>query len=290
MVLTSVLIATSFPVGAAITHELDAAVLTLLRFALAALAFAPIVAWRYGLAVPGWRDLVRYGVLSAFQVGFFWGMFLALRYTSALNAAVIFVLIPTVTAVASAVLVRERLGRAAWLALAFGGVGAVWVIFRGDPAALAALELGRGDGIFAAAAVSLGIYGALVKYLHRGEPMARMTFWTLVTGMVWLLMLSGPRLAGIAWGAVPATVYGGILYLALFPTLITFFAVQWCIAVIGPTKVQSYMYLNPALVLLVGLPLGQGLPPAATYPGVVLILVATVVVQRSAATYRTPAT
>lgn len=288
MIITSVLIATSFPVGAAITHGLDTLVLTLLRFTLAAVLIAPIVAWRYGLVMPGWRDLVRYSVLSAFMVGFFWGMFSALRLTSALNTATIFVLVPTVTAATSALLLKERLSRAALIALPFGGIGAVWVIFRGDPAALLALELGLGDGIFAAAAVSLGVYGAMLKFLYRGEPTARMTFWTLATGAVWLLILAAPRFGDVAWAQVPGAVYTGIIYLAVFPTLVSFFSVQWATTVIGPTKVQSYTYLNPALVLVVGLAFGQGLPPLATYPGVLLILAATFVVQRSAAGVFTP--
>ncbi len=48
--LATVLVAMSFPVGAAITNGLDSLVLTFLRFALAALLLAPIVAWRYGRA------------------------------------------------------------------------------------------------------------------------------------------------------------------------------------------------------------------------------------------------
>ena len=43
MLLATALVATTFPLGAAITHDLDALVLTLLRFALAALLFWPIV-------------------------------------------------------------------------------------------------------------------------------------------------------------------------------------------------------------------------------------------------------
>ncbi len=45
--LATVLVATSFPVRAAITNGLDSLVLIFLRFALAALLFAPIVAWRF---------------------------------------------------------------------------------------------------------------------------------------------------------------------------------------------------------------------------------------------------
>lgn len=281
MMLATVLVATSFPVGAAITHGLDSLVLTLLRFTLAAILFAPVVAWRYGLPMPGLRDLARYGVLSACLVGFFWGMFAALRHTSALNTATIFALLPAITAAVSAVLLKERLSGAARIALPIGMIGAVWVIFRGDPAALISMILGLGDGIFFAATIALGFYGPLVKLLHRGEPMAQMTFWTLATGALWLLLLSGPRLSGVDWATVPIEVYGGIAYLAVFTTLVTFFVIQWSSTVIGPTKVMSYTYLNPALVLAIGLAFGQELPPLATYPGLLMIVAATFVLQRS---------
>ena len=42
----------------------------------------------------------------------------------------------------------------------------------------------------------------------------------------------------------------------------------------------SYIYLNPALVLLIGLGFGEPLPPLATYPGLILIVGATVILQR----------
>ena len=283
MLLATVLVATSFPVGAAITHGLDSVVLTLLRFSLAALVFAPIVAWRYGLPWPDWRDLARYSVISACLVGFFWGMFAALRFTSVLNTATIFTLTPAITAAVSAVLLRERLGRAARVALPVGMVGALWVIFRGDMGALLAMDLGQGDAIFLAACIAMGCYSPLLKLLHRGEPMARVTFWTLVTGAGWLFLLSAGRLGAVGWTTVPVAVYGGIAYLAVFTTLITFFIFQRSVAVIGPTRVMSYTYLNPALVLLIGLGFGEPLPVLTTYPGLVLIVSATFILQRAQA-------
>ena len=281
MILSTILVATSFPVGAAITHGLDSLVLTFLRFTLAALLFAPVVAWRFGLNRPGLRDLARYAALSACLVGFFWGMFVALRSTSALNTGTIFAMTPIITAVVARILLKERLHGSARVALPLGMAGAVWVIFRGDPAALLSLQLGTGDGIFLAGTCAMGLYGPLVKFLHRGEPMAQMTFWTLVTGAFWLLLLSAPRIPDVDWGNVPITVFAGISYLAVFTTLVTFFTVQWSIPVIGPTKVQSYTFLNPAFVLLIGLLAGQDFPPMATYPGIALTIAATFVLQRS---------
>ena len=60
MFLSRVLVATAFPVGAAITHGLDPALLTLLRFALASLLFAPFVFFRHGLRLPTPRALAGY--------------------------------------------------------------------------------------------------------------------------------------------------------------------------------------------------------------------------------------
>lgn len=284
MMLATVLVATSFPVGKAITDGLDSVVLTLVRFALAAVLFLPIIAWRDGLNRPSLGDLVRYGTISFFQVGFFWGMYEALRHTSTLNTATIFTLLPAMTAVVATVILRDRPHRATRIALPLGMLGAVWVIFRGDPTALARFELGRGDLIFLAATASLSVYGPLVKLFHRGEPMLRMTFWTLATGSLWLLLLALPRLGTVAWQAVPVAVYWGILYLAVFTTMATFFIVQWSNTVIGPTKTVSYTYLNPVLVLLIGLILGDPAPPWATYPGFLFILGAIVVLQRSRTT------
>lgn len=284
----TVLISTSFPVGAAITNDLDSLVLTFLRFALAALLFAPIVAWRYGLRLPTRRDFARYGLLGACLVTFFWGMFTALQYTSALNTATIFSMTPVLTALVSAVLLKERLGTTARIALPIGLSGAVWVIFRGDLNALLSLDLGIGDGIFFAATLVMGFYGPLVKYLHRGEPMAQMTFWTLASGALWLLILAAPRFSSVAWQAVPDTVYIGIVYLAVFTTLITFFILQWCTSVISPTKINSYTYLNPIFVVIIAIALGGNLPPLATYPGFILILAAIYVVQRDKGDKRSP--
>lgn len=262
-------------------YGMDSLVLTFLRFVLAAVLFAPIVAWRYGIVIPSVQDLARYGILSACLVGFFLGMFTALRSTSALNTATIFALTPVITAGISAVLLKEKLNKASKIALPIGVIGAVWVIFRGDPVAFLSLNLGLGDGIFFAGTVAMGFYGPLVKYLHRGEPMAQMTFWTLVTGGLWLLILSAPRLSEVVWSAVPLSVYGGIAYLAVFTTLVTFFLFQWSATVIGPTKVMSYTYLNPALVIVIGIGLGQEIPPFEIYPGLILTLVATLVLQWS---------
>jgi len=278
--LATFIVATSFPVGAAITQGLDSVVLTLLRFALSIVVLAPIVMWKYGIERLTLWDLSRYATISALLVVFFAGMFEALRYTSPLNTATLFTLTPMISAGAAAILLGERPSSRTMVALGLGLAGAVWVIYRGDFSSLGAMVFNKGDVIFLIGTVAMGFYGSLVKVLHRGEPMAKMTFWVLVTGTVWLLILSLPRLGAVSWSAVPSITYYGIIYLACF-TAVTFFIFQWSTLIIGPTKVMSYTYLHPTLVLLIGLALGDEAPPLLTYPGFLLVIGATFVLQRA---------
>lgn len=283
MVFAAILVSTSFVVGKAITDGLDPAVLTLLRFGLAALLFAPYVGRRHGLRVPAWSALRGYATISAALVAFFWCMFASLRFTSALNTSALFTLVPGISGLYSAVLLRERLGLHRLLALFFGMVGALWVIFRGDVALLLALAFNRGDLLFLAGCLAMAFYTPLVKLFYRGEPMAVMTFWVLVTGCGWLLLLSAPRLAAIPWAEVAPMVWAGIAYLAVFSTIITFFLTHFSTPILGSTRVMAYSYLYPALVLVLDWLLGRDLPPAMTLPGVVIVLLATFVLQRGAA-------
>lgn len=279
MLIATLLIATSFPVVAEIAEELDSLVLTFLRFLIAAALFLPIVVLRYGLSMPGLRDLARYAAISACMVGFFWCMFEALRTTTALNTGALFTFIPGIAAIVSAVLLKDRLGRKKLIALILGSVGALWVVFRGDPDRLLGLELNHGDPIFFLGCIFFGFYTPLVKFFHRGEVMPVMTFWTLATGALWLFLLSVPRLLETDWAAVETGVYLGTAYLAIFTTLITFFLTQYSTVRLGPTRVMAYSYMNPALVLVLTWILGQAPASLMVLPGVIIVLGATLVLQ-----------
>lgn len=278
MVLAATLVSTSFTVGAAITAELDPAVLTLVRFALAACILGPWVHYKYGLHC-SWSLCGRCALISACLVIFFYAMFMALRYTSALNISVIFALVPSISGFYALILLRERLAKEQLLALACGLIGVVWVIFRGDIAQLLAMQWNRGDAIFFGGCVAMGLYTPLVKMVHRGESMAIITFWVLVTGSLWLLPVTGSRLFTVDWAAVPLFAWVGIAYLVVFTTIITFFLTQYAVLYLGPTRVAAYSYLYPALVLLIDLGLGHGLPPIRVIPGILVVLAAMFVLQ-----------
>lgn len=278
MVICAALVSTSFTVGAAIAAGLDPAVLTLVRFLVATAMLAPYVMLRHGLQF-SWSLCGRAALISLCLVVFFWCMFLALRYTTALNTSVIFTLVPSIAGIYAVFLVRERLAARQLAALAVGMVGAVWVIFRGDPGLLLAMAWNRGDAIFFGGCLAMGLYTPLVRRLHRGESMVVLTFWILVTGSLWLLLLTAGRLPHVPWAEVPPMVWAGIGYLAFFTTVVSFFLTQYAIPFIGPTRVMAYSYCYPAMVVVLDLLLGHGLPDLMVLPGVVIVIAAMLVLQ-----------
>jgi drug/metabolite transporter (DMT)-like permease len=282
MLLASIIVSSSFTVGEAITHGLEPSVLLLVRYVVAVVCLAPILLLNHGFFLPSARQLCGYSFISASTVGFFWCMFEALRYTNALNTSVIFTLVPGISGVYSAIFLKERLGQGRLWALFCGMIGALWVIFRGDINRLLELDVNYGDLLFLAGCFMMAAYTPLVKHLHKQESMVVMTFWVLATGTVWLLLLSITGLGAVDWQTVDTKVWAGIVYLAVFSTIITFYLTHISTLYLGPTRVMAYSYFYPAFVLLINWAFGKGLPPAVIIPGVVVVTLATVVLQREA--------
>lgn len=279
MLANTTLVSTSFIVGKAIAPAIDPTILLLFRFGIAALLFLPFIQHKFGLQRPSNTALTRYALISGCLVGFFWLMFLALRYTSALNIGVLFTLVPGISHIYAILFLKEHIQRYQLVALIPATTGAVMVLFHGDLSQLLNLDLNRGDLLFFFGCLLMGLYNPMVKKFHRGEPMAIMTFWVLVTGICWLIPLSAASMFTLAWKDVAISVWGGIVYLAIFTTLVTFFLSQWATVHIGPTRVMSYSFLYPPFVVLFDLILGKGLPPVQTLLGVILIVPAMVAIQ-----------
>lgn len=279
MLVASVLVASSFPVSAKIATALDGTVLTALRFAIAAALFLPWIAWRHPQALrPSARALGRYAILSAPLAAYFVAMFVALRTTSAVDTGALFTLAPVFAALFSWWLLDEHLSRRRAIALLAGMVGAVWVVFRGEPGRLLALDLQRGHAIFLGGTAAFGLYAVLLRRLHRGEPMVAVTFWTLVTGTGWLLLVGGDELVAVRWRELELRVLAALAYLAVFTTLASFVLTQLGLRRLGPTRAMAYTYLNPALVVSIAWATGETIG-LALLPGIVLTSISVVVLQ-----------
>jgi len=279
MLLFATLISSSFTVGGLIARAIDPVALTFWRFVLAGAIFLAIVLATERFKWPSAGELGRYTFIGLLLCIYFALMFEALRWTDPLSAGVVFTLIPAMTAVFSFILLAQRTTGRQIFAMAIAGCGAVWVLFRADIDAMLRFHVGYGEIVFFFGCVSYAAYPVFVRKLHRAESTAVLTFWSLATGTALLGVYGFRTIVETDWAAVPAGVYLGIVYLAVFTTAISFFLIKYASLRLPGAKVMAYTFLIPALVAVLEGIIGHGWPGPAVIAGVVVTALALVVIE-----------
>lgn len=146
MLCFSALVAGSFSLGAQVANEITPTALNAVRFALATVLVGALAWGRGDISRAGFVAPWRYFVLVGLFTLYFVLMFEGLKTAPPVAAAAVFTLVPVMAAGFAWVLMRQIMTPRMALALAIGGAGALWVIFRGDLAALLAFDVGRGVG------------------------------------------------------------------------------------------------------------------------------------------------
>lgn len=274
MLAFSALVAGSFSLGALAAPHVDPAALTVLRFALAGVLLGVVARATTGLPRDAWQAPWRYIVLGSLMAAYFVLMFEGLRTAAAVPAAAVFTLTPVMAAGFGWLLLRQVTSPRMALALALGAGGALWVIFRGDPAALWRMEIGRGEAVYFWGCMAHAFYAPMVRRLSRGEPALVSSLGTMVAGLLLLVLYAGPSVLRTDWAALPAIVWVCLIYVSVAATAMTFVALQYATLRLPAAKVMAYTYLVPSWVLLWELALGHATPPARVLVGVVLTILA----------------
>ncbi|GBU17648.1 MULTISPECIES: DMT family transporter [Methylobacterium] len=195
---------------------------------------------------------------------------LALRQMTSAHSIVFIGLLPLATALFGALRGGERPSPAFW---AFSIVGSLLVsgyaLSQSDGASLG------GDALMVAAILLCGLGYAEGAALSR-----RLGGWQVIS---WALLLSLPVTAVLmlatwpeAWGAVPASAWGGLAYVSVFSMLVGFVFWYRGLALGGIAGVGQLQLLQPFFGLaLAGLLLGEPVAPAmVAVTGLVVLCVA----------------
>ena len=277
MLAFSALVTGSFSLGGQIANEIAPAALNAVRFALSAAVVGAVI-WARGGGIATLTGALsapwRYGLLGVLFAIYFVTMFEGLKTAPPVSAAAVFTLTPVMSGIFGYLLLRQLFGARIMVALGLGAMGALWVIFRADIAALMAFEIGRGEVIFFWGCIAHAAYTPLVRVLNRGEPILVFTFWTLSFSTVIIGVWGWRDLVATDWGALRPLVWITLLYVAIAASAMTVFLVQFASMRLPSSKVMAYTYLTPSWVLIWELGLGQPMPPMAVLGGIALTFVA----------------
>lgn len=196
-------------------------------------------------------------------------LFLSYNYMDAGIASTLLFVYPIMVAVIMALFFREKLTKLtiACIFLALSGIG---LLYQGDGGETLSLV---GIGLAMASALSYAIYIVGVnRPLLKVVPTVALTFYVLLFGFTLFLVR-------VDFGrdlCVTDTWYlwGNLIALALFPTVISFLCTTQAIQYIGPTPTAILGALEPLTAIFFGvLVFGEALTPRLC-TGIVLILLA----------------
>jgi drug/metabolite transporter (DMT)-like permease len=267
----------TFIAGRTLAAEMPALVAAAARFAVAAVLLL-LLAWRMEGGLP---RLSRQQMFATAALGLT-GIFLynlcffgALGQIPAGRAALFVALNPIVTALAAAVILRERLTSRKWAGIALAFVGAAIVITRGDLAGAAqdiSQSLGAGELLMLGGVVSWAAYTLIGRRaLTNLSPIAATTYAAL-WGLLFLSMGAVGQLGDVDWSNVPVTAWASVVYLGAFGTVIGFVWYYEGVKAIGPSRASVFNNLVPVFgVVLAAVLLGEAILVSMVVGGALVV-------------------
>jgi drug/metabolite transporter (DMT)-like permease len=202
-----------------------------------------------------WRILLLLGLLGIglFSTLVYW----ALRHTTATNNLMMQSASAPLLIVISAALFRERATKAQLAAAGLSVLGLIIFVSQGSLASILTFRFNRGDAASLLAVLLYAFYSALLRKRPAIHPLSLLASLFAV-GIITLL----PAYAyGLTSTTVPENVgmvtAAAILYVAVFPSFLSFLFFNRAVELIGPIRAGPYLNLPPVFgtglaILLLG--------------------------------------
>jgi len=249
--LWALLMASSFIASAHITPFASPLATTGLRFILALSIMTPLYCF---ISKPTYLSLItvfksprltlQYLLISGSLVGFFIGLFTALKTTTPLNTAVIYTFVPIFGGLLL-LACGQRTSFTHWLGYAIGSTGAISVLlFTREEK----ITWHTGDVIYLAACALLALHVISLQQWGRHATAFEGTYRIMFFSAVWLLPIT------LVWGNLEQVTWQSIhfwtllIYLTLFTTLLSFVLQQRIIRYGGASRLLAFSYTIPIWV------------------------------------------
>lgn len=217
------------------------------RWTVAALMLLPWVGpglWaRRAALAREWKQLLVLGFLGMYICGAW--VYVAGQSTTSTNISLIYGITPMTIAVASTLLLHERMAPSQWAGVVLALAGLLLVIAKGDPENLLAVRLSKGDLWILATSTSWTAYSILQQRwpseLGPGERLVATIIGSLVV-LVPASLLEAALTATPAWTA-RATVL--VVVAAAVPGVISYGAYVYLQHHLGASRTALMLYLTP---------------------------------------------
>ena len=261
LVLVAAIWGLGWPAGRVVASEVEPITAAWIRYVMVVVLFLAFLKWSNQWTLPSkhqWKQVGWIGLYSTFfyQVLFMHGM----GYTAAGDASLMITFNPLFTAFLAVLFLNERMSwrLLAGLALAFAGVA---VLFVASPNTdIPTLDRWIGNAFIAGSALAWAASTIIMKRVmtevpeDAKEPLSplHLTVWSSVVGLAILTPWAGVESLHAGWSTPGFYAWIGIVFLAVFSTVLSYVWFANGIRTIGAGPAAFYVYLVPPFGILGG--------------------------------------
>lgn len=238
----------NFVIGRAVSDQIPPYTLSFLRWLLASCILLPFTWKKIKAEYHAWiRRLPIILILSMTGIaGFNTLLYVALQYTTSINASFMNSSTPILISMLSVWILRESLEKRQIIGTLLSFAGVLFIVSKGDLYALQTLSFNLGDIIMILAVGTWALYSVLIKKYGRRLPAGSTFILSILVGVVILFPFSIWELyytkASIQW---TASSFSAIIYVGVLASIVAFYSWNSAVIQIGPAKAANYLNLIP---------------------------------------------
>lgn len=178
------------------------------------------------------------------------------NYTSPIDATVISTMLPIVTMIFAAIILKESITGMNVVGIAVGAAGALTLVFGGGGSSAGGGLLG--DALCFTAQVSCALYMVIFSNtIHRYSVVTLMK-WLFLFSAIIVTMVTWPSVVAVDYASLPLKAWGEMLFIVFGGTFVSYIFFTGGQKLLRPTVVSMYNYVQPIVATVLSVAMGVG--------------------------------
>lgn len=172
-------------------------------------------------------------------------VYIAVHYTTSINAALINAPTPALIMLLSILFLKEKIKKRHIIGIIFSIIGVTWIVSRGSLETLLSFSINKGELWMLLAVTIWSIYSVIVKKNAHKFPAAGVFLVTIIIGIGLLTPFAAFEWITKQPMSFSTAGFAGFLYLGAFASVIAFLCWNKAVTDIGPGKAAPFLNLIP---------------------------------------------
>lgn len=178
------------------------------------------------------------------------------NYTSPIDATVISTMLPIVTMIFAAIILKESITGMKVVGIAVGAAGALTLVFGGGGSSGGGGLVG--DALCFTAQVSCALYMVIFSNtIHRYSVVTLMK-WLFLFSAIIVTMVTWPSVVAVDYASLPLKAWGEMMFIVFGGTFVSYIFFTGGQKLLRPTVVSMYNYVQPIVATVLSVAMGVG--------------------------------